>query len=151
MAAQANQILNGTAAPTDVTQFYQLGDMVINVAPVSGQPFGWKCVVAGYPGTWLPIVLESQQSLTYTATTGTLANGYRVILLNAASGPTLSLPNAASHAATWELTIKNIANNSATITAVAANNYIDAAAITLAQNAVVTLISNGGTTWYKKA
>lgn len=40
----------GTAAPTTGT--WKAGDVYWNIAMVSGGPMGWKCVVAGTPGTW---------------------------------------------------------------------------------------------------
>jgi hypothetical protein len=32
--------------------FHAVGDRVIQSVPVVGQPKGWRCTVAGYPGTW---------------------------------------------------------------------------------------------------
>jgi hypothetical protein len=44
----------GTAAPAAATDgAYQLGDIVWNTVPTSGQPIGWACSVAGSPGTWI--------------------------------------------------------------------------------------------------
>jgi hypothetical protein len=40
-----------TAAPT--TQTWAVGDVVFNQAPAVGQPKGWRCTVAGTPGTWV--------------------------------------------------------------------------------------------------
>ncbi len=44
-------ITNGTAAPTTGT--WKVGDQVWDSTPVSGQPMGWVCSVAGTPGTWV--------------------------------------------------------------------------------------------------
>jgi len=45
------KIVWGSAPPTDGT--WDLGDMMINVAPAVGSPKGWRCTVAGTPGTWV--------------------------------------------------------------------------------------------------
>lgn len=39
------------AAPT--TDTWVVGDMCVNSTPVVGQPKGWRCTVAGTPGTWV--------------------------------------------------------------------------------------------------
>jgi len=39
------------AAPT--TNTWAVGDVCINSTPVVGQPKGWRCTVAGTPGTWV--------------------------------------------------------------------------------------------------
>lgn len=41
----------GTAAPA--SGYHQVGDVVLNTVPASGQPMGWACSVAGSPGTWV--------------------------------------------------------------------------------------------------
>lgn len=41
----------GTAAPVAGT--WKVGDWVINSSPAVGSPKGWKCTVAGTPGTWV--------------------------------------------------------------------------------------------------
>lgn len=47
----ARQITNGTAAPT--TGAHGAGEFVINRSPSSAlDPVGWRCRVAGTPGTW---------------------------------------------------------------------------------------------------
>ncbi len=142
---------NSTAAPTDTTQNWQVGDIQWNNAPSMGAPAGWACTVAGYPGTWIPFgVIGSGAELTTTATSGTLSSAYSMILLNPASTGTYSLPNVTAYANGGTLFIKNIASGSTTLTPLGANNYeaTSIAAITLAQNARVTLRSAGGTTWY---
>jgi hypothetical protein len=45
------RLFYGTAAP--LTLAYLLGDRVLNINPVVGQPKGWVCTVAGTPGTWV--------------------------------------------------------------------------------------------------
>ncbi len=145
------QIGNGTAAPTDTTQYYTVGDIVLNNAPSQGAPTGWQCSASGYPGTWTALgVIGGGSSLVTTATSGTLSTLYSSVLLNPASTGTYSLPNVTAYAAGSQLFIKNIASGSTTLTPLAANGY-DAAAITLAQYAVITLESFGTTNWYKRA
>ncbi len=142
---------NASAAPTDTSQNYQLGDIIWNNTPSQGAPSGWVCVVAGYPGTFIAFgEVGIGTQLTTTATSGTLSSSYSMILLNPASTGTYSLPNVTAYAAGSALFIKNIASGSTTLTPLAANGY-EAAAITLAQYATITLRSAGGTTWYKQA
>lgn len=45
-----------SAVPTDVAQYYQVGDIVWNNAPTAGGKIGWVCTTAGYGGTavWKP-------------------------------------------------------------------------------------------------
>lgn len=44
-------ITYANAAP--VAGYHRLGDRVIRLTPVVGQPKGWVCTVAGTPGTWV--------------------------------------------------------------------------------------------------
>lgn len=46
-----NRELQSTVAPTTGT--WSVGDVVTNTAPAVGQPKGWRCTVAGTPGTWV--------------------------------------------------------------------------------------------------
>ncbi len=145
------QVGNGTAAPTDTTQYYSVGDIVLNNTPSQGAPIGWQNSVAGYPGTWVALSpIGSASELTTTATSGTLAATQAMILLNPATTGTYSLPNVTAYAAGAGLFLKNIASGSVTLTPLAANGY-DAAAITLTQNQAVTLRSGGTTNWYKQS
>ena len=114
-------------------------------------PLGWVCVQAGNPGVWEPITQMPQFALSTTQTAGTLSNLYRVTILNPATTGTYSLPAAQTPAAGTFLTFKNVASGSVTLTPLATNGYIDAAAITLTQYQVVTLVSAGTTNWYKGA
>lgn len=146
----------GTAAPNDSTVTWTIGDIVWNSAPLVNSPSGWVCIVSGAGSSanfssFGEIGLLNQ--LTTTATSGTLSSAYAMILLNPASTGTYSLPNVTAYAAGSALLVKNIASGSTTLTPLAANNYeaTSIAAITLAQNAKVTLRSAGGTTWYLQA
>ena len=146
------QVGYATAVPTLTTQFYSAGDMLINSAPGLGQPYGWVCIVSGYPGTWGIIgVSPAGNALTSTLALGAYPNGNRLILANPGAATSNTLPVAASHAATFATTIKNISANSLTLTPATGETYQDAAAITLAQNAAITLLAGGTTIWYKQA
>jgi hypothetical protein len=50
-AGQYGRLFYGAAIPT--TLAYLLGDRVLNINPVVGQPKAWVCTVAGTPGTWV--------------------------------------------------------------------------------------------------
>lgn len=50
-AGTSGRLFYGTAIP--VTLPYLLGDRVLNINPVVGQPKAWTCTVAGTPGTWV--------------------------------------------------------------------------------------------------
>lgn len=141
----------GTAVPSNGA--YNQGDIIWNSAPSITSPAGWICTTGGTDAT----VVFAQfgmagggAELTTTATSGTLSSAYSMILLNPASTGTYSLPNVTAFSAGSTLFIKNIASGSTTLTPLGANNYeaTSIAAITLAQNARVTLRSGGTTTWY---
>jgi hypothetical protein len=54
---------------------YQLGSTVINSEPAIGEPIGWRCTVAGEPGTWEAI--PNNHSGVYEPVLGNpLATGY---------------------------------------------------------------------------
>lgn len=42
----------GNSAPA-ISGYWNVGDRVIQSVPVVGQPTGWRCTVAGNPGTWV--------------------------------------------------------------------------------------------------
>lgn len=146
---------SGNAIPTAGT--FSVGDTIFNTSPgavtseISRSTIGWVCSAAGTPGTWQPILSSGAAATqTTTATSGTLTTGFRVILINPATTGTYSLPDCTTVLPTTFLTIKNIASGSTTFTALATNSYADAAAITLAQNAFVTMETPGSSTlWYK--
>lgn len=51
-----NYVFYSNEVPTGVnyaTATWSVGDTVYNSAPSVGQPIGWKCTVAGTPGTWV--------------------------------------------------------------------------------------------------
>lgn len=147
------QAATGSAAPNDSAVVWALGDIVWNSAPLPNAPSGWVCTTAGAGATanftsFGEIGLLSTQ--TTTATSGTLSSAFSTILLNPASTGTYSLPNVTAYSSGARLFVKNIASGSTTLTPLAANNYeaTSIAAITMAQNAKVCLLSGGGTTWY---
>jgi lysophospholipase L1-like esterase len=43
----------GTTVPSGAATNWNVGDRVINTAPVESGPPGWVCTVAGAPGTWV--------------------------------------------------------------------------------------------------
>jgi hypothetical protein len=136
-----------TAAPTAATEYHQAGEVLINSGPAGGEYAGWVCTVAGYPGTWKPFGYVDNGAQTLTAVAQAIPVGYSLTLLNvSAGGNTLTLSPAASHAAGFEMRVKNIAAESITLVTAAGAEY-DAAAITLAQDGSVTIVGNG-TQWY---
>ena len=158
VSVPAPRIFHGTSAPTTGT--FNVGDTVMNGLPAAATPFarttvGWMCITASTNGSgavFQPLYVAAlQQTLTTTATSGTLTNGQRLILLNPASTGTYSLPDASANLAAFESTFKNLASGSVTLTPLGSNSYADAAAITLAQFGAVTLLSNAGTVWYKQS
>jgi len=53
-----NFVFYSGEVPTGVnyaTATWAVGDTVYNSAPAVGQPVGWKCTVAGTPGTWVAL------------------------------------------------------------------------------------------------
>jgi len=146
----------GDAIPTSGT--YNKGDRIFNpsasaaASETAVMTIGWQCTTAGSPGTWTPIYSAALPStVTVTATAATLSAAARVILLNAATGPTVALPDVTTRMTGTLVSIKNIANNSATLTPLGTNGYADAAAITLTQYQVISLAPGptGSTIWYK--
>lgn len=147
----AKDIYFGTAAPASGT--YKAGDVVFNSAPSDGGIIGWQCSVAGTPGTWVILGYsrsdDASEFLAVThAAAAVLTAGKGLQLITLSAGATMTLAAAASHPPGFRMGIKNLANNSVTIATVAGATYADAAAITLAQNASVTVVGDGAT-WYK--
>ncbi len=140
------------ASPTDSGVAWLIGDVVFNSTPLPNAPSGWVATANGNgsAANFLPFGQTNLlNELTTTATSGTLSSSYTMILLNPASTGTYSLPNVTAYSAGAALFLKNIASGSVTLTPLGANAY-DAAAITLAQNASVTLRSGGTTNWYRQ-
>ena len=52
-AGPLGRLFYGTTAPPLNTLPYVLGDRILNINPVVGQPKAWVCTVAGTPGTWV--------------------------------------------------------------------------------------------------
>ena len=53
-----NYVFYSNEVPTGAnyaTATWSVGDTVYNSAPTVGQPIGWKCTVAGTPGTWVAL------------------------------------------------------------------------------------------------
>src|SRR4051812_42270807 len=140
-----------SAVPTDASQAYQAGTILFNNAPAVGQPLGWLCLLDGKPGTW--VALSALGGLTPTTLTAAAAipSGVGNLFINGASGGTYTLAAALAQASGFHMRIKNIAANSVTLVPATGEAYVDAAAITLAQNGVVLLGTNGKTKWVKGA
>lgn len=51
------RICPGVKAPTGGA--WTRGDVVIHCNPSDGDPFGWRCIASGTPGSWQPILLAS--------------------------------------------------------------------------------------------
>jgi hypothetical protein len=49
-AATETRIVYGATAPASGT--WRVGDLVLNAVPSAGSTPGWRCIVAGSPGTW---------------------------------------------------------------------------------------------------
>ena len=147
------QLGYATAIPTSTANYFQVGDIMVNSTPTAiGQPYGWVCITAGYPGTWAVIQLEYLNPVfTSTITTGQQPSGNRVLLLNPGAAVSMTLPGAALHAAGTIMTIKNISANTTTLVAATGENYEGAINITLAQNALVNIVrdTTGTTQWWK--
>lgn len=112
-------------------------------------PTGWICTQNGTPGIWEAITASPTAVMTTTQTIGTLSPLYRMTLLNPATTGTYSLPAAQTNMAGSVLSFKSLASGSITLTPLASNGYADAAAITLAQFGIISLMAAGTTTWYK--
>jgi len=52
-AGPLGRLFYGTVAPPLNTLSYLVGDRILNINPVVGQPKAWTCTVAGSPGTWV--------------------------------------------------------------------------------------------------
>lgn len=147
------QLGYATAIPTSTANYFQVGDIMINSTPTNiGQPYGWVCIAAGYPGTWAVIMLDYLTPVaTSTITTGQQPGGNRVLLLNPGSAVSMTLPSAATYAAGGILTIKNISANTTTLVAATGENYEGAINLTLTQNQLVSIVrdTTGTTQWWK--
>ena len=47
------KITSGTLIP--VSGEHAAGEIVLNSAPLPGEPWGWRCILGGTPGTWQPL------------------------------------------------------------------------------------------------
>jgi hypothetical protein len=52
-AGPLGRLFYGSTAPPLNTLSYLLGDRILNINPIVGQPKAWVCTVAGTPGTWV--------------------------------------------------------------------------------------------------
>ena len=85
-----------------------------------------------------------------TVPTQTLANGYRLTLLNFAQTGTASLPEASKNLAGVVQSFTNLNSTTVTLAPLASDNYNGGvAAITLTQYSSISITSDGSTHWYK--
>ena len=138
------------AAPTATTEYHQAGEILLNPSPFKGEAVGYVCEAAGFPGTWRAFgYIDGGSATLMTAAAQVLPYGNSLVLISLASGAnTLTLAPAGSHAAGFKQVIKNLDGDAITVVSAAGATYNDAAAITLAEDASVTIIGDG-TTWYK--
>lgn len=55
----------GTAVPTGGT--HRLGDIILNTSPVADAALGWRCTVAGTPGTFVAMFVGGAAAVTATS------------------------------------------------------------------------------------
>jgi len=128
---------------------YTLGTLVSTVATLStGTVTTLTSTVATLTSASIP-TLDFGRTVATIAAPAVLTVGAGLQLYTGIAG-TCTLAAVASHAAGFEMTVKNIAAVNLTLATVAGAEYDDAAAVTLTQHQVVTLVGDG-TTWYKKA
>ncbi len=112
-------------------------------------PSGWICTQAGSPGVWEAITPSPTAVTVTTQTAGTLSPLYRLTVLNPATTGTYSLPEANSVVPGGQISFKNIASGSITLTPLGTDQLDGGvAAITLAQYTCANLMANG-TQWYR--
>lgn len=136
-----------TAIPTDTTQQYSQGTLLINSDPRAGTPFGWLCTAAGKPGTWIPLMATDQSSFTNLTAAGALSAGTTFGKVTNTAAATYTLAPAASYAAGAILTLISIGGAASTFAPATGNAVAGASAITAA-NTFLRLLSDGSTTWY---
>jgi hypothetical protein len=71
------QVTSASAVPS--TGNWAAGDVVFNSEPLLGEPWGWRCVLTGTPGTWQPLrdhgsMQTVSTGLAFTLTPGTSAH-----------------------------------------------------------------------------
>lgn len=136
----------GTAAPTDTTQYHEVGEIVMDPTPVVGTTIGWVCVTAGWPGTWRGIdTLQGNVVNTYTAA-GTVATGTKLAKMTAGDNLTLSAANSVS--AGFELIVQNTGSGG-TVTCVAPSGSTIVGTATCANNLSARFFADGTGNWLR--
>ena len=136
--ASARKIAAANVIPT--TGEWAAGDMVLNNEPLLGEPWGWRCVLAGTPGTWQPLRdIGSQQTINavnvtltpgtspyHTLVSGALAADRTATLSK--TGALIGLSYKITRTATGAFNL-NILNGAAgpTLKALAANTWAECA------------------------
>lgn len=80
--ANCRRVMIDTAAPASGA--HAQGEFTFNRSAALGQPFGWKCTVAGTPGTW--VAQYAVQSLTATSSGLTMSTSRLLGRTTAATG-----------------------------------------------------------------
>lgn len=140
----AGRLCFGDAPPslsTDGT--WRVGDLILNIDPASGEPFLWRCVTAGAPGTW-EAVGAAAVALT-TATAITLDASHDTVIADTTAGVvTVTLP-AASAVPGKSYTVKRVGATNAVNVAGAIDAGTTQAA--LATNQAAVKVVSDGTAW----
>jgi hypothetical protein len=152
-------ITYGTAAP--VSGRYEVGDVVINTAPSSGAPWGWTCVTAGSPGTWLVVALvdpvsttETLQALGNTGASKTISTSGSYVTGTLTANCTFTFPSPTNGTPyNFALELTQDGTGGRTVTWPASVKWPSASVPSLSTAAgAVDLLAftshDGGTTWY---
>lgn len=93
LVGQGHRRYYGTAPPTLASDLVGLisnvGDFVWNTSPSLSGVFGWLCVVAGSPGTWLEVEGNSALGVTFANTQVNTMNATPLVLVPAQGAGTL--------------------------------------------------------------
>lgn len=130
----------GTTPPTSGT--WTKGRVVLNSSPDAGEPFGWICVTAGTPGTWVPFG-RIEKAWRNPTTTDTVLDTDRGLFLGGTTW-TLTLQSAATRTA--PLTLRSVASGTITVQRAGSDTVEGATSIPLAAGESLTLMPNG-TDW----
>lgn len=139
---------DGPPASSDTSRRWEVGDRIVNSAETPGEPPAWRCVTAGSPGTWEPIV-GGHSFRTLAADGPALVSDDVILASTGGATVAVTLPLAAATAAGKELKVIRSGANNATVVRAGADT-IGAAGVTLtfaADNDSATLISDGVSKW----
>lgn len=95
--------VGATTGGPPTTGAHVVGDAVVDRSTAAGSPFGWKCTVAGTPGTWVPVNTGVMTAVGDLIIGGAVANGYAVLArLAAGTVGQLLTGNGAATAPFWQ-------------------------------------------------